>query len=117
MLIVASIAMTTGAIFVMAQGLLQQASDAIAQQASDGIARGEVPTFMTLLALATLFVIGCLIDTSLITAGSRFRKHALRGEWGWAILSAFMLRLCVGVEGMTWCYLLYELEPTVLPAN
>ncbi len=109
MLIIASLALTTGAVFVMAQGLIQQASEALAS--------GHAPTFQTLLALSTLFVIGFLIDTSLITAGSRFRMHALRSERGWATLSCAMLLLCVAVEGMTWSYLLYELEPTVLPGN
>lgn len=109
MLIIASVALTTGAVFVMAEGLIQEASVAIAA--------GHIPSFQITLSLATLFVIGFLIDTSLITAGSRFRMHALRGETGWAVLSGVMLLLCVGVEGTTWSYLLYQLEPTVLPAN
>lgn len=109
MLVIASIALTTGAVFVMAQGLIGQASDAIGA--------GQLPSFQNLLALGTLFVIGFLIDTSLITSGSRFRMHALRHEWGWATLSAVALLLCVAVEGMTWSYLLYELEPSVLPTN
>lgn len=104
-----SVALTVGALFVMAQNLIAQASDSIAH--------GQLPSFQVLLVLSTLFVIGLLIDVTLLTAGSRLRMHALRHEWGWAAIHLGMFVVCIGVEGMTFTYLLYETEPTLLAAN
>lgn len=84
---------------------------------SDDIAAGKSISAMVLpvMLLSVIVVTGVLIDFALLTAGSRLRMHAVRGEWAWMIIQALMLLLCIGVETTTAAYLFYKIDPNAVP--
>ncbi|MBA3825613.1 MAG: hypothetical protein H0X24_17165 [Ktedonobacterales bacterium] len=69
------------------------------------------------LALFVIVITGGAIEIAFLTAASRLRMHLLRHEWGWTAVSAIMLLLTVGIEGLTCSYMFYLIEaPKLSPA-
>ncbi|MBA3822433.1 MAG: hypothetical protein H0X24_00855 [Ktedonobacterales bacterium] len=69
------------------------------------------------LALFVIVITGGAIEIAFLTAASRLRMHLLRHEWGWTAVSAIMLLLTIGIEGLTCSYMFYLIEaPKLSPA-
>jgi hypothetical protein len=69
------------------------------------------------IALFVIVITGGAIEIAFLTAASRLRMHLLRHEWGWTVVSAIMLLLTIGVEGLTCSYMFYLIEaPKLSPA-
>lgn len=69
------------------------------------------------LALFVILITGAAIEIAFLTAASRLRMHLLRHEWGWMLVSAAMLLLTVGADGLTCSYMFYLIEAPHLSSS
>ena len=98
-----SLAFTSAGLYTLAKDYVVKAFSAIGA--------GDYSQIIPVcLALFVIVITGGAIEIAFLTAASRLRMHLLRKEWGWMAVSAIMLLLTVGVEGLTCSYMFYLIE-------